>query len=270
MNGIIYKITHTQSGKAYIGLTINGLEYRWEGHQQSAKTGSNFEFHIAIRKYGADAFTIEILALTTIEDMRSEETRYIAKYDTFHNGYNMNKGGGGCHEHTPETKAKMAASKMGKKHTAESKAKMAASKTGKKHTAESKAKMAASAMGNTNSADPTVHMIVKFYTIFLSKIFYGTQQEMLAEFPEMTRAGLNHMLLSKVKTHKGWMLPATAMNPPASVRIHTIENQEHDDDSGTVRQLLEKHPEMKPAGLGQMLSGKLQTHKGWSLKKNNA
>ncbi len=74
------------------------------------------------------------------------------------------------------------------------------------------------------------------------------------------------MLSRKVKTSKGWMLPETAKNPPASVIIHTIENPIHGDDSGTMGQLLEKYPEMTKSGLYKMVARQRKTYHGWSLK----
>jgi hypothetical protein len=138
-------------------------------------------------------------------------------------------------------------------------------RTGSKHTAESRKKMSASKMGNTYNADPTVHLIVQFYSILLSKIFYGTRQEMLAAIPELTQGGLNLVLSGKRQTCKEWMLPETAKNPPSHAIFYTIEHPIHGEDTGTQKQLREKHPEMSSGGLSHMLSGIYSTHKGWRL-----
>jgi hypothetical protein len=151
---------------------------------------------------------------------------------------------------------------------AEANGKFFCDQTGLKHTAETKAKMSASRKGKKHpNYDPTIHTIVKFESILLTKVLYMTTQEILAAFPEMDSGTLSWLLSRKKHTYLGWMLPATAMNPPANVKIHTIENQEHDEDSGTLQQLLAKHPEMSESGLRKMLSRKRQTCQGWSLKK---
>jgi len=49
---IVYKITNKKNGKSYIGKTEYSLEHRWNRHLSSAKNGSKFRFHSAIRKYG--------------------------------------------------------------------------------------------------------------------------------------------------------------------------------------------------------------------------
>lgn len=92
MKGIIYKITNKVNGKSYIGQTRYTIEFRWKQHQHKK---DNTYFHNAIHKYGIDNFSIEILEECDIKDLNSREIFYIAKYDTFKNGYNLTIGGDG-------------------------------------------------------------------------------------------------------------------------------------------------------------------------------
>lgn len=92
MKGIIYKITNKVNSKSYIGQTRYTLEFRWKQHIHKQ---DNTYFHNAIRKYGADSFTREILEECNIEDLNSREIFYIAKFDTFNSGYNLTIGGDG-------------------------------------------------------------------------------------------------------------------------------------------------------------------------------
>ena len=92
MKGIIYKITNKVNGKSYIGQTRYTIEFRWRQHQHKK---DNTNFHNAIHKYGIENFNIEILEECDIEDLNSREIFYIAKYDTFNNGYNLTIGGDG-------------------------------------------------------------------------------------------------------------------------------------------------------------------------------
>lgn len=92
MKGIIYKITNKVNGKSYIGQTRYTLEFRWKQHQHKK---DNTYFHNAIHKYGIDNFDIEVLEECNIEDLNSREIFYIAKFDTFNNGYNLTIGGDG-------------------------------------------------------------------------------------------------------------------------------------------------------------------------------
>jgi hypothetical protein len=163
--------------------------------------------------------------------------------------------------------------------------------SGSKHNAETKAKMSASQKGkNHPNYDPTVRTIEKpDATGDETKKFTGTRQEMLAEFPEMNGSGLSQLLLGNIQTHKGWRLPGTALNPPATISaetleklsgknngrydhtVRTIENPHATGDetkefTGTRQEMLAEFPELTPAGLSQLLLGNIQTHKGWKLK----
>lgn len=92
MKGIIYKITNKVNGKSYIGQTRYTIEFRWKQHQHKK---DNTYFHNAIHKYGVDNFNIEILEECDTEELNQKEIFYIAKYDTFKNGYNLTIGGDG-------------------------------------------------------------------------------------------------------------------------------------------------------------------------------
>lgn len=94
---IIYKHTSIRSGKAYIGVTRNSMKTRWQKHVRDAINGSNSHFHRAIRLYGAENWTHEILVdkIDTLEEAFALEKHYIKKEDTFENGYNLTIGGEG-------------------------------------------------------------------------------------------------------------------------------------------------------------------------------
>lgn len=93
MSAIIYRITNTVNGKFYIGQTIRELQDRWRHHCKDARRGSLTHFHRAIRKYGTDAFSIEILEETSSDILDDRERYWIAK---LHPSYNMTEGGEGC------------------------------------------------------------------------------------------------------------------------------------------------------------------------------
>lgn len=103
--GWIYKWTNKTNGKIYIGQTMNkkGYKERWSQHISNSKIykGRNY-FYNAIRKYGKDNFTKEILyelkSSNKIE-LKSQldrlEIELIDKYNTTNptRGYNSTKGG---------------------------------------------------------------------------------------------------------------------------------------------------------------------------------
>ena len=92
MKGFIYKITNKVNGKSYIGQTRYTVEFRWRQHQHKK---DNVYFHNAIHKYGVDNFIVETLEECDYKDLNSREIFYIAKYNTFKNGYNLTIGGDG-------------------------------------------------------------------------------------------------------------------------------------------------------------------------------
>lgn len=87
---VLYRHT-SPSGKAYIGITKD-YTARCKSHQRC--DGSAPKFHNAIRKYGWDAFTHEILLEGLTQDEAGEmEILCIAKYNTRVHGYNSHPGG---------------------------------------------------------------------------------------------------------------------------------------------------------------------------------
>ena len=61
MDYIIYKLTNKINNKFYIGITSETLNHRWKGHCRKARFGSTSNLHQAIRKYGEENWSKEIL-----------------------------------------------------------------------------------------------------------------------------------------------------------------------------------------------------------------
>lgn len=96
--GTIYKITNKINNNAYIGLTNRAVEIRWTEHTNYLNTSydsqQNSLIHIALRKYGKENFTFEVLEDNIpVEELNKREQYWIAYYDTFTHGYNMTPGG---------------------------------------------------------------------------------------------------------------------------------------------------------------------------------
>lgn len=97
----IYKYTNNINGKSYIGQSID-IESRKYQHSANAYNEKaqdyNCQIHQAIRKYGLDNFSFEILAELSYEGYSKEllnylERYYIKKYDSYKHGYNATEGG---------------------------------------------------------------------------------------------------------------------------------------------------------------------------------
>lgn len=113
--GIIYKCECLKTDKVYIGQTIQKFEERKGCHIKDSYDknciGYNYHFHRAIRKYGIENFTWEIIS--KIEEssrdrlqeiLDKQEVYYINKYNSFYNGYNSTLGGQGCYRECKKIK----------------------------------------------------------------------------------------------------------------------------------------------------------------------
>ena len=99
--GIIYQITNTTNGDFYIGKTVRPMHRRFQLHK-SAKDETNL--HRAMRKYGTDKFTIEVLE-EVVGNLDSRERHYIKELSP---PYNMTEGGdGGDTSNSPNYKIGM-------------------------------------------------------------------------------------------------------------------------------------------------------------------
>lgn len=97
------KFENSINNKIYVGASTNP-ELRYRKHLEASKTGDN-HFYRAIRKYGINNFKFEIIECTKLENLFSREKYWIAKLDSYKNGYNSTVGGEGGNtfaKRTPE------------------------------------------------------------------------------------------------------------------------------------------------------------------------
>ena len=93
----IYCITNKINNKIYIGQS-NSVFTRWGEHAKIAYDDNNRKslIHKAIKKYGIEFFTFEILELCEIGKLNELETYYIESFkEQGFNLYNLTKGGEG-------------------------------------------------------------------------------------------------------------------------------------------------------------------------------
>ena len=104
--GVIYLITCKVNGKQYVGQTVqkDPLKYL-RGHFDSARRGGEKLLYNAIRKYGADNFTSEIIWYCPDKaSLDVSENSFIELFETLApNGYNL-RGGGARGKFTDEAR----------------------------------------------------------------------------------------------------------------------------------------------------------------------
>lgn len=94
-NGKIYKYTNLINGKIYIGQTKQTLEQRDYKHQ--TQLNDNTYFHRAMKKYGRDNFSLELIEdHIPFNQLNEKEKFYIDFFESFYTtgkGYNLTQGG---------------------------------------------------------------------------------------------------------------------------------------------------------------------------------
>lgn len=130
---LVYKLTCGVSGKSYVGITARALDTRWFEHVARARQGvRNSRLYDAMRKYGIDSFTREIVGTADTEDeARSLERAFILQFGTFASGYNANEGGCGLLHVPQEMRDRIGSAQRGKVISSESRTRMSAAKKGR-------------------------------------------------------------------------------------------------------------------------------------------
>lgn len=90
MEGYIYR-AYLPSGISYIGQTIN-FEQRKRQHTQSSHKSTTL-FHTAIKIFGKESLSWEILETCAENKLNERECYWIEYYDSYDNGLNDDTGG---------------------------------------------------------------------------------------------------------------------------------------------------------------------------------
>ena len=94
--GLIYVLHCLVNDKEYVGQTIKLLVQRLAGHIGDARKGDRRPLYRAIRKYGLENFTVEVIWRGVESELNAAEKRFIRCRKTFIDdgwGYNLTTGG---------------------------------------------------------------------------------------------------------------------------------------------------------------------------------
>ena len=89
----IYRITNLKTNEAYIGKSTN-IKTRWQNHCKTAiglDGIARTKIHSAMKEYGIDNFSFEVLEKCTKENYSEREKYWINFYETNVYGYNIQK-----------------------------------------------------------------------------------------------------------------------------------------------------------------------------------
>lgn len=89
----IYLITNRINNKKYVGQSIN-ITQRWRSHRTNYHTGDTYLYR-AIRKYGLESFSFEVITECAAESLDELEKYWIKQYNSNdpEYGYNLTEGG---------------------------------------------------------------------------------------------------------------------------------------------------------------------------------
>lgn len=108
---ILYAIVRRAVVKAYIGKSAHSLHHRMHesrGHIKGPNGRTVSLIHLAIKKYGVDAFDCYVLDLVPDDEINAAEQNAIAEFKTISPaGYNLESGGEGGKRMHPESKKRL-------------------------------------------------------------------------------------------------------------------------------------------------------------------
>ena len=88
----IYKIENNVNHMIYIGQSID-IENRFIQHKNNK---NNYDIHVALREYGIENFSFDIIELCSEKELNEREIYWISYYNCQKpNGYNCTPGGTG-------------------------------------------------------------------------------------------------------------------------------------------------------------------------------
>ena len=108
-DGIIYLVTCRVTGKHYVGQTVGPLWRRWKQHKGHHSGPHNRVLYAAIKKYGADAFSVvELDQVDLLANLNARELYWSQVYNSIApNGYNLRAGNGHAIEVSDMTRARL-------------------------------------------------------------------------------------------------------------------------------------------------------------------
>lgn len=129
--GTVYGIRHIESGRVYVGITIQRVSKRWAYHRWSLRNGSHVNPYLqnAWNKHGGAAFEFVILETCESEaELNAAECRRIEVLGGL--AYNLKSGGGFGGTPSNESRQRMSQAGKGRPKSAETRQRIGAANKG--------------------------------------------------------------------------------------------------------------------------------------------
>lgn len=235
---LVYCAQNTLTGKRYIGITTVSLGARWRQHLGAAKGGKTTPLHRAIRKYGAEAFVVEVIAELAPGTDRRElfqlERDLIASEGTMAPaGYNVCPGGEGITSegYPASVREKLSRAKLGKPLT---------KLTGRPLTTAHRAKLSAAAKEPNRLAASMARLDRT-----------GTRQS-----DETKAKRLAHWTPERREQHGAKQRELKLAAYASGETVHPMKGNRHSDDSARkISRSLRRHHQAKRAAQAALLAG---------------
>ena len=192
--GTIYLILNNATGGFYVGKTDKNLPAYFREQINAARRGWTNKPHLynAIRKYGAENFTISVLTEAPSGQLNELEKLWILVLRAREIGYNLAPGGEGG----------TTLGFKGKRHSEESRRRISASKRGQQYSAEFREKCRQRMTGNTFAAGVTAHRGLKRSPEARQKMSAAAKLRRLNQTPEQREEMLKQLAIGR-KTRWG-------------------------------------------------------------------
>lgn len=170
----LYQITNTINGHFYVGSSVD-IEQRWCGHKTDLNKGKHCNAHLqnAWNKYGAQAFSFEVLCELGEHQLQEAETNLLGQIVGLPICYNISRdavAGMRGWKHSSEIRARNAEAQRGRKHTPSHCAKIAETMRGHSISVETRAKIAEALRGRKHSAEARARMCLVQKALWTSAV----------------------------------------------------------------------------------------------------
>jgi group I intron endonuclease len=139
----IYLLRNNVNGKVYVGQSVDICK-RWYFHRLSANRGDKSPLYSAMRKYGINEFSVQVLEECEVTKLDEREAYWMDFYEARERGYNLMPAGQNGRVMDDAMRKWLSENSKKWKPTEEILEKMRAASTGKKHSEETKKKMSES------------------------------------------------------------------------------------------------------------------------------